>query len=146
MARSHGPSARPPNGAGPPHNRRPHFCLEVCMSVLAMAAALLVGHGVMAAHGRSLTIDDFEDKDRRAASGLSWISISDDLMGGGSIAELEVVDTGADPRHALRVTGEVAPSGFAGAWVALDGRARATDLSDFQGIRLRIRGNGVVQL
>jgi hypothetical protein len=116
------------------------------MSVLAMAAALLVGHGVMAAHGRSLTIDDFEDKDRRAASGLSWISISDDLMGGGSIADLEVIDTGAAPRHALRVTGEIAASGFAGAWVALDGRARAVDLSDFQGIRLRIRGNGVVQL
>jgi hypothetical protein len=116
------------------------------MSVLAMAAALLVGHGVMAAHGRSLTIDDFEDRDRRAASGSSWISIADDLMGGASIAHIEVVDTGVDARRALRVTGDVGPSGFAGAWVALDGRGRAVDLSDFQGVRLRLRGNGVVQL
>lgn len=108
------------------------------MEILALALAVLIERPV-------LTIDDFANKDLRAAPGLSWISIADDLMGGASHADLEVVGTGAS-RHALRVTGEVAASGFAGAWVALDGRARATDVGDFRGIRLRIRGNGVVQV
>lgn len=116
------------------------------MNLAVLTGLLLTANSVLAADRRALTIDDFEDKDRRAASGLSWISIADDLMGGTSSAELQVIDTGPLTRHALRVTGEVATSGFAGAWVALDGRARAADVSDFQGIRLRVRGNGVVQL
>ena len=92
------------------------------------------------------TVDDFEDGDRRAASGLSWIAVADDLMGGSSFAELRVTAPGGRSRHALRVAGEVAEKGFAGAWVALDGRARATDVTDYEGIRLRIRGSGAFQL
>lgn len=94
----------------------------------------------------SRTVDDFEDGDRRASSGLSWISVADDLMGGSSIAELRVTAPGARSRHALQVAGEVAAGGFAGAWVALDGRAQPTDVTDFEGIRLRIRGLGTLQL
>src|SRR6185295_4519171 len=63
------------------------------------------------------TLDDFEDGDRRAASGLSWIAVADDLMGGASFAELRVTAPGGRSRHALRVAGEVAEKGFAGAWV-----------------------------
>lgn len=96
--------------------------------------------------GRVLTVDDFEDGDRRAASGLSWISIADDLMGGASTADHEVTAGGPSGGRALRVSGEVAPDGFAGAWVALDGRGRATDVSDFSGIRLRVRGPGSLQV
>jgi hypothetical protein len=96
------------------------------------------------AHSR--TVDDFEGGDRRSPSGLSWISVADDLMGGPSIAELRVTAPGARSRHALRVGGKVTVGGFAGAWVALDGRARPTDVTDFDGIRLRIRGHGAFQL
>ncbi len=99
-----------------------------------------------AAGRHTRTVDDFEDGDRRAASGLSWISVADDLLGGASIAELRVTTPGARSRHALRVAGDVATGGFAGAWVALDGGARPTDLTDFEGIRLRIRGTGTLQL
>jgi hypothetical protein len=43
------------------------------------------------------------------------------------------------------VTGELAPAaGFAGAWVAFDGKARAVDASDFDGVRLKLRGAGAV--
>src|SRR5438093_1238232 len=80
----------------------------------------------VAIHAR--TVDDFEDGDRRAPSGLSWISIADDLMGGASIAELRVTAPGARSRHALRVAGDVAAGGFAGAWVALDGPAQPVDV------------------
>ena len=98
------------------------------------------------AEGRKLTVDDFEDGDRRAASGLSWISIADDLMGGASFADLEVTGAGGGSGRALRVSGEVAADGFAGAWVALDGGARATDVSDFKGLRLRVRGPGALKV
>src|SRR5687768_8541050 len=94
----------------------------------------------------STTVDDFEDGDRLARSGLSWISVADDLMGGASTAELNVTSPGARSRHALRVAADVAAGGFAGAWVALDGRARPTDVTDFEGIRLRIRGRGAFVL
>jgi len=120
----------------------------------ALALALSLGGSAARAQGRTLTIDDFEDGDRRAASGLSWISISDDLMGGGSFADLDLTEVPAAPGakaagrpgRALRVTGEAAADGFAGAWVALDGGARATDVSDFTGLRLRVRGPGALKV
>ena len=40
-----------------------------------------------AAGAHAWTVDDFEDGDRRAPAGLSWISVTDDLMGGSSIAD-----------------------------------------------------------
>ena len=105
----------------------------------ALAAAGVAGRG------RVLVVDDFEDGDRRAASGLSWISIADDLGGGSSNADLQLTG-GAGGRKALRVSGEIAPEGFAGAWAPLDGRGRSADASDFAGIRLRVRGPGPLQV
>jgi hypothetical protein len=117
------------------------------MKLTTLTGLLLAGSSIIASRpGRVLTIDDFEDADQRAASGLSWIRIADDLMGGASSVALDVVAAGTGSGRALRVRGDVAEAGFAGAWVALDGRARATDLSDFAGIRVRIRGDRVVQV
>jgi hypothetical protein len=112
-------------------------------------AVLVFGLAVVSAQSApGVRVDDFEDGDRRARSGLSWISISDDLMGGVSTARLSIINQGAGgSRHALKVTGEIGGSpAFAGAWVALDGRGRATDLSDFSGIRLRVRSSGKLRL
>jgi hypothetical protein len=97
-----------------------------------------------AGQGRTLTIDDFQDGDRRAASGLSWVAIADDLAGGSSYADLRVAASGK--ARALEVSGNVAAEGYAGAWAALDGRARAVDVTDFAGVRLRIRGKGALQV
>lgn len=110
------------------------------------AGPIWAGRQPQPARIHSTTVDDFEDGDRRAPSGLSWISISDDLIGGSSAAELRVTAPGARSRHALRVSGDVAEKGFAGAWLALDGRAQPADLTDFEGVRLRIRGQGTLQL
>jgi len=118
----------------------------VALSVSASALlSLVTASSAVRAEGRRLSVDDFEDGDRRAASGLSWMAIADDLRGGASFADLDVAEikaAAAGPGHALRVSGEVTADGFAGAWVALDGGARATDISDFAGIRLRVRGPG----
>lgn len=88
-------------------------------------------------------LDDFEDGDRVAASGLAWGVISDALQGGASRAGVKLADGGPrGSRRALRVTGSLAEKGYAGAWVALDGSARSVDVSEFSGIRLRARGAG----
>jgi hypothetical protein len=120
--------------------------LILALAMQSLMAGRTWAEKPVATGAHSRTVDDFEDGDRRAASGLSWISVADDLMGGSSIAELRVTTPGARSRHALQVAGEVAPNGFAGAWVALDGRAQPTDVTDFDGIRLRIRGSGTFQL
>jgi Complex I intermediate-associated protein 30 (CIA30) len=88
-------------------------------------------------------LDDFEDGDRTAASGLSWFAITDALRGGGSRARLTVIDAGdGGLRKALRVTGEVAPKGYAGVWTAIAPGGRSADVSAFTGIRVRARGRG----
>jgi hypothetical protein len=91
------------------------------------------------------TLDDFEDGNLKAASGLSWIVIADDLAGGATEARLEIRSGGSkNSRHSLRLTatfGQRKPS-FAGAWVGLEREGRNLDLSAFEGIRLRVKGPG----
>ena len=120
--------------------------LMLAVATQSFTAGRLCAENRQPAGIHSRTVDDFEDGDRHAASGLSWISVADDLMGGATVPELRVIAPGAGSRHALRVAGELADKGFAGAWVALDGRAQPADVTDFEGIRLRIRGNGTFQL
>jgi hypothetical protein len=97
------------------------------------------------ADSHTWTLDDFEDGDLKAASGLSWIVIADDLAGGATDAHLELRPGGAiTSRHSLRLTGALGhgnPS-FAGAWVGLEREGRNVDLSAFDGIRLRVKGPG----
>jgi hypothetical protein len=90
-------------------------------------------------------LDDFEDGDRVAASGLAWGVISDAMQGGASRVQVAVVEAGvAGSRRALRISGVLAEKGYAGTWVALDGSARIVDVSAFSGIRMRARGKGDV--
>ncbi len=124
--------------------------LNRTVSLLAVAVSLLAlptGAGTRpTATGSRMLVDDFEAGDRRAKTGSSWVAIADDLTGGSSFAELRVSTPGADSRRGLRVSGDVAAGGFAGAWVALDATGRPADVTDFDGIRLRVRGDGPVRL
>jgi len=91
---------------------------------------------------KTWTLDDFEDGDLKGAPGVSWIVIADDLMGGASLAQIELRPGAAGSRHALRLAGKlggVAPS-FAGAWLPLERTGRNLDLSSFDGVRLRVKG------
>ena len=96
--------------------------------------------------GESATwkLDDFEDGDLKAASGLSWFLLADDVAGGASEARLEIRKGGAaGSRYALRLTGRLNDSRgwpFAGAWANLDGSGRSVNLGAFDGIRLRVKG------
>ena len=92
---------------------------------------------------RTWTLDDFEDDDLKAASGLSWIVISDDLAGGTTEYRLDVGSTDeASSRRALRLAGRLGGGGmsFAGAWVPLERTGRNLDLRAFEGVRLRVKG------
>jgi len=91
-------------------------------------------------------VDDFEDHDLQASSGLDWMVIADIQLGGASNANLAPIrEATGGSGGALRLAGEIrdgfaAP--FAGAWVPLDGRGFARDLSVYRGIRFRARGSG----
>ena len=88
-------------------------------------------------------LDDFEDGNLTAASGLSWIVIADDLGGGATEARLEVRPGGAAPsRHTLRLSGRLGGGAmsFAGAWAPLERTGRNLDVSAFEGVRLRVKG------
>src|SRR5437773_5387035 len=98
-------------------------------------ALVSVGAGGSSTAEAIWVLDDFQDGDRIAASGLGWTTVADDLTGGPSWARLSVETAGphgAD--RALRVAGHIAKGGFAGAWVALDGKARSTDIRSFAGL------------
>jgi hypothetical protein len=113
--------------------------------LLPLAVALLAN----APEERGWTLDDFEDGDLVAVHGLGWIGLGDDLLGGASRIELQVVAGGGDraSRHALALRGRLGdgPNAFTGVWTPLDGRGRPVDLSAFHGIRLRVRGDGAFQ-
>jgi hypothetical protein len=91
------------------------------------------------------TLDDFEDGDLIAAPGVSWIVIADDLGGGATVAHLDVRPGGVAPsRRAWRLSGRLGggPASFAGAWASLERTGRNLDLSAFDGVRLRVKGPG----
>jgi hypothetical protein len=89
-------------------------------------------------------VDDFEDGDLLATSRVGWVGLSDAAMGGGSSVELSTVKTGRST--ALRISGSVEPSGFIAGWVGLAEGARAVELGGFDGVRLRVRGEGEWQV
>lgn len=112
-----------------------------------LALLTLIFHSCVpeAAAVQTWTLDDFEDGDLKAASGLSWTVIADDLMGGATVAHLDARGPGAaGSKHALRLSGTLGGEArsFAGAWISLDRTGRTVDLSAFEGVRLRVRGAG----
>jgi len=97
----------------------------------------------------SWTLDDFEDGDLSAAPGLCWIALADDLVGGASEAKLEIRPGGQAPsRHVLGISAHLSgrtPS-FAGAWVPLDRAGGSVNLGAFEGVRLRVKGRGRIEV
>jgi hypothetical protein len=108
----------------------------ICASVLELATGTRT-------QTQTWTLDDFDDGDLEAASGLSWIVIADDLAGGATEARLDLRNAGSGSSgHALRLTGRLGGSvtAFAGAWAPLERTGRNLDLSAFDGVRLRAKG------
>ena len=111
--------------------------VKFLLAVIVYAFLIMIRGGEV----RTWTLDDFEDGDFKAASGVSWIVIADDLGGGATEASLDV-RPGGSSRHALRLSGRLGggPVSFAGAWVPLERAGRNLDLSAFEGVRLRVKG------
>lgn len=123
---------------------------SVLKAVLVLLAILLLSAPLASADGaRTWVLDDFEDGDLKAASGLSWFPLADDMVGGASEVRLESRKGGpAGSRHALRLVGHLGggKSSFAGAWVSLDGSGRSVDVTAFEGLRLRIKSQVPLQV
>jgi hypothetical protein len=116
--------------------------LAVTAVVVLLLTLLLSAPLVSGGETKTWVLDDFEDGNLKAASGLSWFLLADDLMGGATEARLQVRKGGSSgSRHALGLSGRLAAGkrSFAGAWTSLDPTGRSVDLSTFEGIRLRVR-------
>ena len=124
-----------------------------CLVKILVAVLLVLLHSipwVLGDEPGTWKLDDFEDGDLKAAPGLSWFLIADDLAGGASEVRLEVRPGGpAGSKRALRVIGRLNGSRdwpFAGAWASLDGSGRSVDLGKFEGVRLRVKGPATLQV
>lgn len=91
----------------------------------------------------SLRVDDFEDLDLEAATGLSWTALGDWLMGGESAGAVAVArpSAGNTSRGALRIDGHLrGDHPFAGGWVALRADGTPADVTGYAALRFRARG------
>src|SRR6185436_8653416 len=127
--------------------------MNCLVKILTSVLLMVLLHSIpwaFADEPRTWKLDDFEDGDLKAAPGLSWFLIADDLAGGASEARLELRQGGpAGSKHALRLVGRLDGSRgwpFAGAWASLDGSGRSVDLGKFTGIRLRVKGPARLQV
>ena len=107
--------------------------------------SILFALTVAATASRARTLDDFEDGDLFAAPGLGWIPLTDEQFGGTSTVTLEAVHPGAaGSRGAMRLRGRAqksdAPMVIAGTWLSLEGRGGPVNLSAYDRLRFRIRG------
>jgi hypothetical protein len=113
---------------------------------LLLGIAVVLGStGPAEAAKPTIRIDDFEDLDLEAATGLSWMAIGDWLVGGASTGTIAVVRPAAGNRSrgALRLEGHLRPGAkgaFAGAWTALRGDGLPCDVTGYRGLRFRVRG------
>lgn len=90
----------------------------------------------------SVLLDDFSDGDAISAIGTRWQFFTDGVMGGVSTGSAGITDT--DGGKALRLAGTVSlenNGGFIQTALPLAQRGYA-DVSQFTGIRLRVKGNG----
>ena len=103
---------------------------------------LLLAVSISNKYDDSLLIDDFSDKTGVSSLGTRWFSIADSVMGGVSKgqARYEMLDK----ENCLRLRGTVSLDNNGGfIQVALPLRGRGSfDASRFDGIRLRVQGNG----
>ena len=115
-------------------------------AVIWIYLILLAALTSLAAGVDAVRIDDFEDGDKEAAAGVGWIVIADDQVGGASSARIGMTAPGArGSKYAMRLEGTTAegfPVPFAGAWVGINADGWARDISAFDGIRFRARGDG----
>jgi hypothetical protein len=118
-----------------------------------LAAALVLGSGPLPAFSHSekaFPFDDFDDGDLALGSGLLWMPIADDELGGATEARVDTVRPGASGSSgALRLQTTIRPgfaAPFAGVWAPLDREGMLADLSGYRGLRFRARGSGATFL
>jgi hypothetical protein len=103
---------------------------------MATAGALL---------GGEIVVDDFDDGDLLARPGLSWMAITDELLGGPSRAGVRWEDGSEAAHGVLALEGDQGAPGagfpvtFLGAWTALAGDGSPRDLSLYTVVRVRAR-------
>ncbi len=122
---------------------RLHTLHLVSLSLLLLAFAL---SATATERPQPRLIDNFEDGDLEASSGLSWLALADDQFGGSSEAALETLAEGAaDSHHAMRLRAKTTDESqfpVASVWVPIQPQGLADDLTAFQGLRFYVRSMG----
>ena len=111
------------------------------IGLLALAGAA----GAAPVQTTTVRIDDFEDRDLVPSTGVAWVPLGDDLLGGTTTLRLKPIRGGAGgSRGALHLEGTIGegPASFGGAWTAVADGGRAADLGRLTGLRLSLRGTG----
>ncbi|MFT5176896.1 MAG: hypothetical protein ACI8W7_005096 [Gammaproteobacteria bacterium] len=94
------------------------------------------------AQSGSMLIDDFSDRDLVSKLGTQWRGVSDQVMGGVSIASIS--RDNVEGRSCLRLSGDVRlenNGGFIQAALDLSPGNDTFDATDYTGVRLIVRGN-----
>lgn len=89
-----------------------------------------------------MLVDDFAHPELTSKFGTRWRGVSDRVMGG--ISKVSVARDVIDGRQCLRLTGEVSlenNGGFVQATLNLSASGGGFDASNYEGIRLVVRGN-----
>jgi len=114
-------------------------------AILLLLSPLFPGAAARAQSG-DLLIADFEAGKLETTSGLAWLVIGDEQLGGTSDARLAISRPGAKGSGAaMRISfnlSEGFPFLFAGAWALLGTEGLPADLSAYRGLRFYARGPG----
>ena len=90
-----------------------------------------------------LLVDDFSRRARNRVFGTQWTVVTDSVMGGASTGRMQFIEHGGRP--CLHMTGEVSldnNGGFIQARLNLHRRRGHFNARVFEGIRLKVKGNG----
>jgi hypothetical protein len=108
---------------------------------------LAVGSIAATAPGPGFRLADFEKGDLTNGTGLLFMVIADDELGGQTQARVESIHPGASGSSAaLRLTTSIRPgftSPFGGVWTPLDREGKLVDLTAYRTLRFQARGSGV---
>lgn len=129
--------------------RRPAGTLPGVLLALALGSSAAAGVAAAEDAPAALApaepwpIDDFDDGDLVSASGLSWIVIADEQLGGESHGDLELVPGAGGSGGALRLSARLGGSSrgtYASVWAPFAPEGAPADLGGFRGLRFEARG------
>ena len=119
-----------------------HKTTIIFISTLVFGFMAFQGLSANAVSEASSAVEDFDPDSTRAKAALQWELVTDEVMGGTSTGEIEMIKH--DKRNCMHITGTVTVgkrAGFIQARTTLNKKV-AFDVSGYDGVYLKVKGNG----